>query len=95
MFIHREIRFQYLFKIFPILKVLHKSCIGHNSEENELIQKDASEIVGEQNVQTSCDNHHIYLALILLLIFSEDEFFCKIIHETVRFVLTKMQCKIN
>ena len=29
------------------------------------------------------NNHHIYLALIVMLILSEDDFFCKIIHETV------------
>ncbi|KFD56967.1 hypothetical protein M514_02224 [Trichuris suis] len=32
---------------------------------------------------SSCDgSQHIYLALIVVLIFSEDDFFCKIIHET-------------
>ncbi|CAI4222468.1 unnamed protein product [Auanema sp. JU1783] len=29
------------------------------------------------------NSHHMYLALIVILIFSEDDFFCKIIHETM------------
>lgn len=29
------------------------------------------------------NSHHTYLALIILLILSEDDFFCKIVHETV------------
>lgn len=32
-------------------------------------------------------SHQTYLALIVLLILSEDDFFCKIVHETVIFVL--------
>ncbi|MFH4975115.1 hypothetical protein AB6A40_001824 [Gnathostoma spinigerum] len=31
----------------------------------------------------SSNSHHVYLALIVILILSEDDFFCKIIHETV------------
>ncbi|VDD96653.1 unnamed protein product [Enterobius vermicularis] len=29
------------------------------------------------------NSHHVYLALIVILILSEDDFFCKIVHETV------------
>lgn len=36
------------------------------------------------------NSHHTYLSLIVLLILSEDDFFCKIVHETVsNFVLIK------
>ncbi|CAJ0559606.1 unnamed protein product, partial [Mesorhabditis spiculigera] len=33
--------------------------------------------------QTTSNTHHMYLALIAVLILSEDDFFCKIIHETM------------
>lgn len=32
-------------------------------------------------------SHQTYLALIVLLVLSEDEFFCKIIHETVNLII--------
>ncbi|TKR57397.1 hypothetical protein L596_030872 [Steinernema carpocapsae] len=32
---------------------------------------------------TSATSHHLYLSLIVLLILSEDEFFCKVVHETI------------
>ncbi|VDM96485.1 unnamed protein product [Thelazia callipaeda] len=31
----------------------------------------------------SCNAHHVYLALIVILILSEDDFFCKVAHETM------------
>ncbi|KAM3719201.1 Dymeclin [Dirofilaria immitis] len=31
----------------------------------------------------SCNAHHMYLALIVILILSEDDFFCKVAHETM------------
>ena len=39
------------------------------------------------------NSHHVYLALIVILILSEDEFFCKIVHETVCLYLSvKFAC---
>lgn len=65
--------------LFPILKVLHKSCTVASDDDKEAENEDQP----KEKVETSCDSHHVYLALILLLIFSEDEFFCKVVHETV------------
>ncbi|WKX92962.1 hypothetical protein Q1695_010747 [Nippostrongylus brasiliensis] len=39
-------------------------------------------ILHEGVASLSANSHHMYLALIVMLILSEDEFFCKIIHET-------------
>ncbi|CAD6192580.1 unnamed protein product [Caenorhabditis auriculariae] len=36
-----------------------------------------------EGVSTTTNSHHMYLALIVMLILSEDDFFCKIIHETI------------
>lgn len=41
-------------------------------------------ILHEGVASLSSNSHHMYLALIVMLILSEDDFFCKIIHETVR-----------
>ncbi|KJH50810.1 hypothetical protein DICVIV_03060 [Dictyocaulus viviparus] len=40
-------------------------------------------ILYEGVTSLSSNYHHMYLALIVMLILSEDEFFCKIIHETI------------
>lgn len=74
--------------LFPILKVLRANNTGHgdNKPDIGLISPDeATAFTDEQcaeKLETCCDSHHVYLALILLLIFSEDEFFCKVVHET-------------
>uniref|UniRef100_A0A183F5L3 Dymeclin n=1 Tax=Heligmosomoides polygyrus TaxID=6339 RepID=A0A183F5L3_HELPZ len=39
-------------------------------------------ILHEGVASLSSNSHHMYLALIVMLILSEDDFFCKIIHET-------------
>ncbi|CAJ0606288.1 unnamed protein product [Cylicocyclus nassatus] len=40
-------------------------------------------ILYEGVASSSTNSHHMYLALIVMLILSEDDFFCKIIHETM------------
>lgn len=35
------------------------------------------------SLNLSSNSHHVYLSLIVILILSEDDFFCKIVHETV------------
>uniref|UniRef100_A0A1I7X2U4 Dymeclin n=1 Tax=Heterorhabditis bacteriophora TaxID=37862 RepID=A0A1I7X2U4_HETBA len=40
-------------------------------------------ILHEGVSSTPSNSHHMYLALIVMLIVSEDDFFCKIIHETI------------
>ncbi|KHJ98362.1 hypothetical protein OESDEN_01662 [Oesophagostomum dentatum] len=40
-------------------------------------------ILHEGVASSSSNSHHMYLALIVMLILSEDDFFCKIIHETM------------
>ncbi|KAL6734539.1 hypothetical protein Aduo_005069 [Ancylostoma duodenale] len=40
-------------------------------------------ILHEGVASSSSNSHHMYLSLIVMLILSEDDFFCKIIHETM------------
>ncbi|EYC15389.1 hypothetical protein Y032_0037g3494 [Ancylostoma ceylanicum] len=40
-------------------------------------------ILHEGVASSSANSHHMYLSLIVMLILSEDDFFCKIIHETM------------
>lgn len=35
----------------------------------------------------SYNAHQLYLALIVILILSEDDFFCKVVHETVSIII--------
>ena len=44
-----------------------------------------NEGISAQSFKSSC--RHTYLAMIVLLILSEDNFFCKIVHETVRIIM--------
>ena len=52
-----------------------------------------NEGISAQSFKSSC--RHTYLAMIVLLILSEDNFFCKIVHETVRIVYVHISLNIN
>ncbi|KAK6736777.1 hypothetical protein RB195_019463 [Necator americanus] len=67
--------------------LLHRNCGFRNfvlSRINlENLVLPVIKILHEGVASSSSNSHHMYLALIVMLILSEDDFFCKIIHETM------------
>nr|CDJ90438.1 Dymeclin domain containing protein [Haemonchus contortus] len=66
--------------------LLHRNCGFRNfilSRINlENLVLPVIKILHEGIASLTSNSHHMYLALIVMLILSEDDFFCKIIHET-------------
>jgi hypothetical protein len=64
-------------QVLPILQVLHngQTDIGGGGGADTQFHNKLR--------RTNTNDHHMYLALVVLLILTEDEFYCKVVHETV------------
>lgn len=69
-------------QVVPVLRVLHSTQADDVSTRPTSSSRHMS--------PSMTHDHHMYLALVVLLMLTEDEFFCKIIHETVRVVYVSM-----